>query len=81
MMMEHNLAPCPFCGGKISLEAVCQTQEERRVHMQCGTCGMEFIHRQGFAYSTVGRLRTTVKVAIGRSFEEIWSGRADHDQT
>ena len=71
MMIEHNLKPCPLCGGKISLEAVCQTSQERRVHMRCGGCGMEFIHRQAFARD----------VAVGRSFEDIWNGRADNDQT
>ena len=71
MMIEHNLKPCPLCGGKISLEAVCQTQEERRVHMRCGTCGMEFVHRQDFVCGKYAR------VAIGRSFEDIWNGRAE----
>ena len=75
MMIEHNLAPCPFCDGKISLEAVSQTPDERRVHMKCSTCGMEFLHRQEFVCGKYAR------VAVGRSFEEIWSGRADHDKT
>jgi hypothetical protein len=73
MMMEHNLKPCPLCGGKISLEAVCQTPQERRVHMRCGCCGMEFIHKQDFVCGKYARM------AIGRSFEDIWNGRADHE--
>lgn len=73
MMMEHNLAPCPLCGGAISLEAVCQTPEERRVHMKCSCCGMEYIHKQDFVCSK------TARVPIGRSFEEIWGWRADNE--
>ena len=71
MMMEHNLKPCPFCGGEISLEAATQTPYMRQVHMRCRCCEMDFIHRQDFAISRVDR------VAIGRSFEDIWNGRAD----
>ena len=71
MMMEHNLKSCPLCGGEISLEMATQRPQERLVHMRCGCCGMEFIHRQDFAYSKVAR------VAIGPSFEDIWNGRAD----
>lgn len=71
MMMEHNLKACPFCGGQISLEAVIETQQERRVHMRCSGCGMEFIHRQAFAFSKQARM------AIGHSFEETWNERAD----
>ena len=73
MMMEHNLKPCPLCGGKISLEAVSVTPRERRVHMRCSGCGMEFIHRQD-CYIGGGGARVT----IGRSFENIWNGRADN---
>lgn len=69
MEMEHNLKPCPLCGGKISLEAVCQTPQERRVHMRCSGCWMEFLHTQHF---------NTKRRPINRSFEDIWNGRADH---
>lgn len=72
MDMEHNLKPCPLCGGKISLEAVNQTPYVRRVHMCCSCCGMEYIHKQDFVCSNVAR------VPIGRSFEEIWGWRADN---
>lgn len=73
MMVEHNLKTCPFCGGKISLVAACQTPDERRVHMVCVGCKMEFLHTQYFA--TSGKSR----VAVGASFEEVWGWRADHD--
>lgn len=73
MVMEHNLAPCPLCGGKISLEAVNQTPYVRQVHMRCSGCGMEYIHKQEFVCGKYAR------VAIGRSFEDIWNGRASND--
>ena len=73
MMIEHNLKTCPFCGGAISLVAACQTPDERRVHMRCHSCGMEFIHAQIFVYFA------GVRVAVGASFEEVWGWRADHD--
>ena len=69
MEMEHNLAPCPFCGGKISLEAVSLSKMERRVHMKCIGCGMEYLHTQYYA---------GLHKPIGRSFEETWNGRADN---
>ena len=69
MMIEHNLKPCPLCGGEIRLVAAYQTLEQRRVHMHCDSCGMEFIHTQSFAYSKSAR------VGIGPSFETAWNGR------
>ena len=70
MMMEHNLAPCPLCGGTISLEMVSQSVQERRVHMKCSGCGMEFLHTQYYA---------GCRKPIGRRFEDIWNGRASND--
>lgn len=74
MMMEHNLKPCPLCSGKITLEAVNQTPYVRRVHMRCSCCGMEYIHTQDFVIGLGG-----ARVAIGKSFEDTWNGRADND--
>lgn len=73
--MENNLLPCPFCGGDIRLVSVCQTPQERKVHMRCSCCWMEFIHSQTFAIGLGG-----TRVAYGQRFEETWNGRADHDQ-
>ena len=74
MMMEHDLKPCPLCGGKISLEAATQTPYVRQVHMRCDGCGMEYIHKQEFVCGKYAR------VPIGKSFEEIWDGRVANDQ-
>ena len=74
MMIEHDLKPCPLCGGQISLEAATQTPYVRKVHMRCSGCGMEYLHKQEFVCGKYAR------VAIGRSFEEIWDGRVANDQ-
>ena len=75
MMIEHNLKPCPFCGGKISLVAFYHTKLERQVHMRCDGCGMEFVHSQDFA--TAAGADGEKLIPVGRSFEDIWNGRAD----
>lgn len=66
-----ELAPCPFCGGRIKIVERKLSIVNVHTKAECMRCGMLFEYGQDFAYSKKAR------VAINEPFETMWNRRAE----